>query len=121
MKILFAFVLIIVLGFIAQLFLPWWIIAIVCFLIGLTFIEKTKYALLAGFFGVFVLWGLTALVKTAQNDFILINRMSELLPIHNTWLLMLATAVLGGLIGLMSTLSGYFLQTINNKPKRKFK
>lgn len=121
MKVLFAFILIIILGFVTQLFLPWWVIAIVCFLIGLTFVEKTKYALFTGFFAVFTLWGLTALLTSYQNDFILINRMSELLPVHNAWLIMLLTAVMGGLIGMLSTLSGYYLQTINNKPKRKFK
>ena len=121
MKVIFAFVLIILLGFIAHLFLPWWIIAIICFLVGLTFMDKTKYAVLTGFFSVFALWGITALVKSIQNEFILINRMSELLPIHNTWLIILVTATLGGLIGLLSTTSGYFLQTINEKPKRKFR
>ena len=121
MKVLFAFILILILGLIAHLFLPWWVIAIVCFLIGLAFIDKTKHALFIGFFAVFTLWGIRAFVSSYQNDFVLINRMSELLPIHNTWLIILLTALLGGLIGMMSTLSGYYLQTINNKPKRKFR
>ena len=121
MKVLFAFILILILGLIAHLFLPWWVIAIVCFLIGLAFIYKTKHALFIGFFAVFTLWGIRAFVSSYQNDFVLINRMSELLPIHNTWLIILLTALLGGLIGMMSTLSVYYLQTINNKPKRKFR
>lgn len=121
MKILFGFVLIIVFGFMAQLFLPWWVIAPVCFLVGLTFFDEAKYAVVTGFFAVFALWGVTAFVKSYQNDFVLIDRMSELLPVHNTWLIILLTAVMGGLIGLLSSLSGYYLQTINEKPKRKFR
>ena len=121
MKVVFAFVLIIVLGFIAQLFLPWWLIAIVCFVVGLSFIDKTSQALSTGFFAVFLLWGLTALLKSYQNDFILVDRMGELLSLNSSWLVLLITALLGGIIGMLSTLSGYFLQTINDKPKRKFR
>ncbi|MFT4970445.1 MAG: hypothetical protein ACI9O4_002203 [Chitinophagales bacterium] len=45
--------------------------------------------------------------------------MSEVLPLHNPWLLLLVTAGLGGIIGMLSALSGVFLQTINEKPIRK--
>lgn len=121
MKVMFGFVLIIVLGLIAQLVLPWWIIAIVGFLVGLTFMDKASYAVITGFFAVFTLWGLVALLKSYQNNFVLIDRMSELLPIHNVGLLLFVTALIGGLVGLLSTLSGYYLQVINEKPKRKFK
>lgn len=120
MKAIFAFVSIIILGFIAQLFLPWWVITIICFALGVTFIDKTLQAFTVGFFSVFLLWSALALVKSYQNDFILLNRMSEVLPLHNPGLLLLATGAIGGLIGMLSTASGYFLQTINDKPRRKY-
>ncbi len=122
MREIFAFIVILILGFIAQLFIPiWWIIAPVCFLIGLTFIDETKDAIVIGFFSVFVLWGLFALVKSFQNDFILLNRMSELLPGNSNMLVILLTAFIGGLLGLFSTTSGYFMKTFNAQKKRTFK
>lgn len=120
MKALFAALLIIVLGFTAHLFLPWWIIALICFLIGLSFIDSAWQAFFIGFSMVFLLWFITAAVKSYQNDFILINRMAELLPIHNTWVIMIITGLIGGLVGGLSTLTGYFLQSINEKKKRRF-
>ncbi|MEZ4915780.1 MAG: hypothetical protein R2836_02200 [Chitinophagales bacterium] len=119
MKEIIAFIILIVLGIIAHLFLPWWSVAIVAFLVGLGFIESTSRALLIGFLGVFILWGAKALISSYQNDFILVNRMAELLPFKNGILTILVTAILGGIIGMLSTLSGYFLQTIGNSGKRK--
>lgn len=119
MKATFALVLMIILGTIVSLFLPWWTIAIVCFAVGLTFLDKGTEAALIGFVSVFLIWGVMAIYKSFQNNFVLLDRMSELLPVHNPWLLLLATAVLGGLIGMLSAMSGVFLQTINEKPKKK--
>lgn len=119
MKELIAFILLLILGIIAHLFLPWWSIAIVAFLVGLGFIESTSRALVIGFLAVFVLWGAKALISSYQNDFILVNRMAQLLPFKNGLLTILVTAVLGGIIGMLSTLSGYFLQTISGGSKRR--
>lgn len=119
MKEIIAFIILIVLGIIVHLFLPWWSIAIVAFLVGLGFIESTSRALIIGFLSVFILWGAKALISSYQNDFVLVNRMAELLPFKNGILTILVTAILGGLIGMLSTASGYFLQTIGNSNKRK--
>lgn len=122
MKEIFAFLAILILGFIAQLFIPiWWIIAPVCFIIGLAFIDESKDAVVIGFISVFLLWGVFALLKSVQNDFILLNRMSELLPGNSKAIVLFATALIGGLIGLFSTTSGYFLKTFNAQKKRTFK
>lgn len=122
MKEIFAFIAILILGLLAQIFIPiWWIIAPVCFLIGLAFIEETKDAVIIGFISVFILWGVFALLKSVQNDFILLNRMSELLPGNSKAVILFTTALIGGLIGLFSTTSGYFLKTFNAQKKRTFK
>ena len=118
MKAVFALILMIVFGAIASLFLPWWTIAIVCFVIGLAFLDKGPEAALIGFVSVFLVWGTFALIKSFQNDFIMLNRMSEVLLLHNPWLLLLVTAGLGGIIGMLSLLSGVFLQSINEKPRK---
>ena len=91
----------------------------VCFAVAMSCLDNTRDAALAGFFSVFILWGFVALFKSYQNDFILLTRMAELLPIHNELLLILSTAFLGGVIGMMSSLSGVFLQSINKKPRKE--
>lgn len=119
MKTIFSLILMLILGIIVSLFLPWWSIALVCFAVAMSCLDNTRDAALAGFFSVFILWGFVALFKSYQNDFILLTRMAELLPIHNELLLILSTAFLGGVIGMMSSLSGVFLQSINKKPRKE--
>lgn len=119
MKAIFALLIILVLGFIAHLFLPWWIIVLVCFLVGFTFIDKTKHGVFVGFISVFFLWGAVAFYKSYSNDYIMLERIAILLPGQSKWLVLLATSLIGGIIGMLGTLCGYFLQTINEKPKRK--
>lgn len=120
MKALFGGILIFIFGWILQMFLPWWTIAIVCFLIAIAFFEKAKHAILLGFFSVFALWLLLAFYKSYQNDFILLERMSALLGLSSKWLLPFLSAFIGGLLGALSSLSGYYLQNINEKKARKF-
>ncbi len=119
MKTIFSLILMLILGIIVSLFLPWWSIALVCFAVAMSCLDNTRDAALAGFFSVFILWGFVALFKSYQNDFILLTRMAELLSIHNELLLILSTAFLGGVIGMMSSLSGVFLQSINKKPRKE--
>lgn len=120
MRAIFAGVLIFVFGWIAQMFLPWWTIAILCFVISIAFFEKAKHALIVGFTTVFSLWLILAFYKSYQNDFILLERMSNLLGLGSKWLLPFITALIGGIVGALSSLSGYYLQSINEKKARKF-
>jgi hypothetical protein len=45
--------------------------------------------------------------------------MGKLLEVPSPYLVIVITSILGGLIGMLSTLSGYYLQTINEKRKPK--
>jgi hypothetical protein len=119
MKTIFALIFMLILGTIVSLFLPWWTIAIVCFGVAMYYLDNSSEAALAGFFSVFILWGFVALIKSYQNDFILLTRMAELLPLHNEPLIIISTAFLGGIIGMLSSMSGVFLQSINKKPRKE--
>lgn len=119
MKTIFALIFMLILGTIVSLFLPWWTIAMVCFVVAMSCLDNSRDAAIAGFFSVFILWGFVALFKSYQNDFILLTRMAELLPIHNHLILIISTAFLGGVIGMLGSLSGVFLQSINKKPRKE--
>lgn len=115
MKSIFAFFLIVLVGSLASILLPWWVISIVCFLVGMVFFDSGWQAIFIGFFSVMVVWTTAALYQSYFNDFILLERMGKLLEVPSPYFVIVFTSILGGLIGMLSTLSGYFLQTINEK------
>jgi hypothetical protein len=104
------FFIILILTFASGYFLPWWVVAIAAFLPAL-FIGKTPArAFGAGFGAVFVTWTVLALFKTIPNDNILATRVVSLFHLPNWVLLLLVTALVGGIVGGMSALSGVLLK-----------
>lgn len=112
MKFLAALVLTALLSFIAGLYLPWWGFAVAAFVVGLLVIQKAGLSFLAGFCGVLLLWsGLSFWIDT-KNEGILSARIGELLGIGpNSFLLILITGFLGGLVGGFAAMSGTFLRS----------
>src|ERR1700712_1535428 len=105
------FIIILILSFASGYFLPWWVVAIAAFLAAL-FIGKTSaQSFWSGFGGVFIVWTVLALFKSIPNDHILAKRVIQLFPLPHHWiLLLLITALVGGLVGGMSALSGVLLK-----------
>jgi len=104
------FFIILILSFASGYFLPWWVVAIAAFLPAL-FIGKTPArSFFAGFVGVFIVWTILALFKTVPNDNVLAKRMATLFQLPNWILLLLITALIGGIVGGMSALSGVLLK-----------
>lgn len=120
--------LIAVVSLLAQLVLPWWSIAIVAFAIcywrGAAFRGTASRsvgagsAFLHGFMGVALVWLGYAVLVHFRTDGVFTGRMSQLLfKADAPALLVLATAVLGGLVGGLSGLAGYSVrQAIGNRP-----
>ena len=101
------FLIILILSFICSYLLPWWAAVAIAFL-GAFFIGKTSgKVFLSGFGAIFVLWIILALIKSIPNDNILASRVIQLFPLPHQWiLLLLITALIGGLVGGMAALSG---------------
>lgn len=98
------------LSFAAGLYLPWWSLALVSFLVSFFMYQKAGLAYISGFLGLFLLWGLLAMWIDIQNEHILSTRMAELFPLGGeSFLLILVTALLAGIIGGLAALSGHFL------------
>ncbi|MBC8082160.1 MAG: hypothetical protein H7Z21_03040 [Hymenobacter sp.] len=101
------FLLILVLAFAAQLFLPWWVITPLCFGLAAWRGMTGGRAFLAGFLGVGLGWLALAGWLSMRNDGLLAHRVAQLLPLGGqSGLLVLATAILGGLIGGLAALAG---------------
>jgi hypothetical protein len=105
------FLLIIILGIIAQLFLPWWSVTPIAFVLAFWLGQRGWGAFLAGFAGIGLGWlGMAAWLNT-QNGGHFSHRVAELIPLGgNGWLLVLVTAILGGLVGGIAALAGVWLR-----------
>jgi hypothetical protein len=102
------FLLIFILSLVAQVFLPWWIIALLAF--GLAFWKglSARNSFVAGFVGIALGWLGYSLLIHVQNAGILTERIAHVLPLHNAVLLILITVIIGGLVGGMAALAGYY-------------
>ena len=104
-------VLIAVLSLLAQLILPWWSLAIVAFLVCFWRSPSAGRSFLAGFYGVALVWLVYAIILHSRTDGVFTGRMSELLFKTNSAILPgLVTAIVGGLVGGLAALSGFFVR-----------
>jgi hypothetical protein len=110
MRFLLATVLTLALSFISGLFLPWWGIAIVALIVALLVKQIAGLSFLSAFLGVFLLWAGLAFWIDAKNQGILSERIAHVLPLGgNSFLLILVTGLVGGLVAGLAAMTGAFL------------
>lgn len=101
---------IIVSCFIAQSFLPWWIIAPICLTASFFLSTSKKQAFWSGFAGVFILWLVKILSVSVPNEHLLANKVGQvfMLPASDTnWIvLLIVSSLIGGIVGGLSSLTG---------------
>ena len=111
MKFILTIILIAVLSYAANIFLPWWSIAIVAFLVSVLIPLKPGKAFLSGFLSVFFLWGGSSYFISSNNANILAQKISQLMIFMNSpLLLIILTGLTGGLVAGFAALSGSFLR-----------
>jgi hypothetical protein len=99
MKFIIAIIASAILAFGLTLFLPWWIVVLACLLVTLLLKVKLKLAFLMGFLAIFFLWGIQSFIIDNQNESILSARIGELFQGLSSFLIILLTAVVGGIFG----------------------
>ncbi len=104
------FLIIFALTIASSYFLPWWTLALIAFGAAYFIGKKPGQGFLSGFAAIFVAWSLLALLQTLPNDNVLADRVARLMQLHNWVFLLLATALIGGLVGGMSALSGLLIR-----------
>ncbi|TDO28309.1 hypothetical protein [Sediminibacterium goheungense] len=113
MKFLSAIILTALLAFATGLYgiLPWWSFAITSFIIAIAIHQKAGKAFLAGFAGLFLLWSILAILIDSANDHILATKVANILPLGGSyWVLILLTAIIGGLVSGLAALTGSYLR-----------
>ena len=119
MKLLIQIILVIILTWLAQLLGPWWVIFISSAIAGLAVSNKGFTSYLAGFLGVGILWFVQALFIDLANDSILSTRIAELFSLNSSILLVLVTAIIGGLCGGFGALTGKFSGDLFKREREK--
>ena len=111
MKPIITTILIILLSFCACLYFPWWSIAIVAFIVSALIPQRPWTSFLSGFIALFILWGALSLWISSNNDHILAHRVSLLIfKTESAFLLILATALIGGLVAGFGALTASFVR-----------
>ena len=105
------FILIVILSYLGGLFLSWWTVAIAAFIVAVLIPLPPFRSFMNGFIAVFLLWLALAFFMDVRNDHILANRMSELiLKVKSPILIGVVSALIGGLIAGLGSLSGSYLR-----------
>ena len=95
---------IIIIGFFLELFLPWWTVAIAAFTGGV--LVNTRWNFLAGFAGVGLLWIGKALISDLSTDSDLADSVARIFMLHNKAILLLMIFLLSGLVGGFAAMTG---------------
>lgn len=113
------FVLILVLSFVFQLLLPWWVIAPVAFICCLIRARQAFPAFLISFLAIFLLWLVTSILISSRNDHILSTRVGQMLGLGvstYSWLLVaLISSTLGAIVAGFAGVSGYLLKRLTSQ------
>ena len=111
MKFFISLVLIALLSMAACLYLPWWVIAIVAFIVAALIPQKPGWSFLSGFTALFLLWGLLAWYLSSNNNHILAHKMSQvILKKDSPSSLVLITAVIGAVVAGFAALAGSYIR-----------
>ena len=104
-------------------FFPWWSIILIPFILGLIFDDNYISHFLSGFIGVSVSWFFLLLGIEYQTEAILSSKIIQILNINSTNTLIIISAVIGGIVSGLSSITALALVNIfrNKKDKRDYR
>jgi hypothetical protein len=97
-------IVIVFVGFVLELFFPWWSVAAAAFVGGL--LLNTRLNFLAGFLAVGLLWIGKALISEVSSTSDFADRVARIFMLYNKTLLLLITFLLAGLVGGFASMTG---------------
>lgn len=127
MRFILRIILVLIPAYLVATYLPWQVVPAIAFVVGVVLAKKQKrrifskpdppaWSFLSGFLAVFLLWGSMALWFDHQHPGTLLQKVYVVLTGSEpaisgggVFLLTLITALIGGLIGGLSLMSGHFL------------
>ncbi len=113
--------LVVIAGFLAATFLPWWSMGVVSFAVGAWRARSGKTAFSAGSLGVAVLWLVMAGFIHVKSGGILTHRIAQMLGVPADFVVLLVTALVGGLVGGLCGLAGFLFRCLWPAPTGQMK
>jgi hypothetical protein len=111
MKFFIATLLTALLSFVGGIWLPWWEIAVAAFIVSAIIPQQRWDSFLSGSLGIFFLWGILAWWIDFKNSSILSQKIAQVLPLGGySYLLILVTAFIGGLVGGLAALTASYVK-----------
>ncbi|MEP6467779.1 MAG: hypothetical protein ABJB05_15825 [Parafilimonas sp.] len=115
MKFIVVVLLTALLGYAAPLYFTWWSFAVCSFIVALFIHQKPFIAFVATFLGLFLLWGIMAMIIDNANNHLLSQKVAQVLPLNgSSILLILITALIGGLVSGFAGLAGSLVRKYNS-------
>jgi hypothetical protein len=90
--------------------MPWWMIAVVSFLVSFIIHLSSGKAFLSGFLGIALCWFAFILKIDMANEHILSGRMANLFHLPNYGSFIVVNLIIGGLVGGLAAWSGAALR-----------
>ncbi len=110
MRFILSIIIIAAASFFAGLYFPWWVIAVIAFLVSLLLPQRPSASFITGFIGIFLLWIILAASINSSNAGILAGRIGQLLKIGNSpSILIFVTGLVGGLVSGFAALTASYL------------
>lgn len=100
-----------ILSGVAVWFLPWWMIAVIPFLIAVVAKTKGGEGFFIGFVAIILLWGIWILIADIGNEHILSTRLATSFGLP-TYVFIIVNILLGGIIGGLGGWSGASIRKV---------
>lgn len=116
---IFRLILISTLTYLFGLITPWWSVMLAAAIIAFLMPGNNFNTFLSGFMGAGLIWMVLAWKVDIETNSIMSNKMIELLPIDDINMLIIVTAIIGGLAGALGAFTGNSFRQIFVKKKEK--
>lgn len=95
---------------------PWWLFIATSAVVSFFIAQAPAKSFFAGFIGIAALWAGLAMGKDVANAHLLSSKVAQILPLGGSYVvLILVTALVGGLLGGFAALTGAYLRSNSTK------
>ena len=119
MKFISQIILIAILTFLGQYFIPWWGLFITAGIVGAIIPTKGLTTFLAGFIAIAGLWFVQVYLIDAANESLLSTKIAAIFTLSSPMQLMLVSALIGGICGGFAALTGKLFTGIFKKERKR--
>ncbi|WP_456459552.1 hypothetical protein [Reichenbachiella sp.] len=107
------------LTYLLGLIAPWWLAIIAAALVAFFMPGNNFNAFLSGFMGVGLVWMVMAWKVDVETNSIMSNKMVQIFPVDDVSMLIIITAIIGGMAGALGAFTGNSFRQIFVKKKEK--